>query len=194
MLSDCCRIPRKSGKKSLACLEAVTRAGAVVVSEETASRSCMQPTASSILVGFRQRGRAANHFRIRRVVVPSVEVSSRTEAGGIRRLKRVRSRLALSLLERQEVSRGVVAGRSMRSIAAWLGRRRFRQSKRPVEIAVAPDAAKLSLAFVSSGSRPGENPHRRAPAQRQFGDQKRGRDMTDGDFRNGDPYCGTAST
>jgi IS30 family transposase len=42
--------------------------------------------------------------------------------GGIRPLQRVRSSLALSLSEREEISRGVVAGRSMRSIAASLGR------------------------------------------------------------------------
>jgi len=45
-----------------------------------------------------------------------------SETGGIRPLQRVRSSLALSLLERDEISRGVVAERSMRSIAASLGR------------------------------------------------------------------------
>ena len=45
-----------------------------------------------------------------------------SESGGIRPAQRVRSRLALSLLEREEISRGVVAGCSMRSIAASLGR------------------------------------------------------------------------
>jgi IS30 family transposase len=45
-----------------------------------------------------------------------------SETGGIRPLQRVRSSLALSLSEREEISRGVVAGRSMRSIAASLGR------------------------------------------------------------------------
>jgi IS30 family transposase len=45
-----------------------------------------------------------------------------SEAGGIRPRQRVRSRLALSLSEREEISRGVVAGRSMRSIAASMGR------------------------------------------------------------------------
>lgn len=44
------------------------------------------------------------------------------ETGGIRPRQRVRSSLALSLSEREEISRGVVAGRSMRSIAASLGR------------------------------------------------------------------------
>jgi IS30 family transposase len=45
-----------------------------------------------------------------------------SEAGGIRPRPRVRSRLALSLAEREEISRGIVAGRSMRSISASLGR------------------------------------------------------------------------
>jgi len=47
-------------------------------------------------------------------------ILSRT--GGIRPPQRRRSRLALTLAEREEISRGVVAGRSMRSIAARLGR------------------------------------------------------------------------
>jgi IS30 family transposase len=42
--------------------------------------------------------------------------------GGIRPPKRRRSRLALTLREREEISRGVVTGRSMRSIAASLSR------------------------------------------------------------------------
>jgi IS30 family transposase len=45
-----------------------------------------------------------------------------SETGGIRPAQRVRSRWALSLSEREEISRGVVAGRSMRSIATSLGR------------------------------------------------------------------------
>jgi len=44
------------------------------------------------------------------------------ETGGIRAAQRHRSSLALTLTEREEISRGVVAGRSMRSIAASLGR------------------------------------------------------------------------
>ena len=44
------------------------------------------------------------------------------EAGGIRPPQRARSRLALMLSEREEISRGVVAGHSMRSIAMSLGR------------------------------------------------------------------------
>ena len=45
-----------------------------------------------------------------------------SDAGGIRPRQRSRSRLALTLSEREEISRGVVAGRSIRSIAELLGR------------------------------------------------------------------------
>ncbi len=44
------------------------------------------------------------------------------QTGGIRPPKRRRSRLALSTAEREEISRGIVAGRSIRSIATLLGR------------------------------------------------------------------------
>jgi IS30 family transposase len=44
------------------------------------------------------------------------------ETGGIRPALRRRSRLALTLAEREEISRGMVAGRSIRMIAATLGR------------------------------------------------------------------------
>ena len=44
------------------------------------------------------------------------------ETGGIRPQQRRRSRLALTLSEREEISRGVVAGRSIRSLAVTLGR------------------------------------------------------------------------
>ena len=44
------------------------------------------------------------------------------ETGGIRPAPRRRSRLALTLAEREEISRGLVAGQSLRSIAASLGR------------------------------------------------------------------------
>jgi len=47
-------------------------------------------------------------------------ILSRT--GGIRPPKRTRSTTALSVAEREEVSRGLVAGNSMRAIAATLGR------------------------------------------------------------------------
>src|SRR2546421_9979676 len=42
--------------------------------------------------------------------------------GGIRPAERRRSRLALSLVEREVISRGVTAHQSARSIARWLGR------------------------------------------------------------------------
>jgi IS30 family transposase len=45
-----------------------------------------------------------------------------SESGGIRPPPRARSRLSLSLSEREEISRGLVAGRSMRSIAASMRR------------------------------------------------------------------------
>ena len=54
-----------------------------------------------------------NHSSIQRILA---------EAGGIRPAQRCRSRLTLSLAEREEISRAVVAGKSMRSIAASLGR------------------------------------------------------------------------
>jgi IS30 family transposase len=52
---------------------------------------------------------------------PSIQgILART--GGIRPPKRRRSRLALTMSEREEISRGIVAGRSIRSIASLLGR------------------------------------------------------------------------
>jgi DNA-binding CsgD family transcriptional regulator len=44
------------------------------------------------------------------------------QTGGIRPPKRARSSQALSLAEREEISRGVVTGRSLRSIATSLNR------------------------------------------------------------------------
>ena len=44
------------------------------------------------------------------------------ETGGIRRAQRCRSRLALTLAEREEISRSVATGQSIRSVAARLGR------------------------------------------------------------------------
>jgi DNA-binding NarL/FixJ family response regulator len=43
-------------------------------------------------------------------------------SGGIRPPERKRSRLALSLQEREEISRGLVTGLSLRTIASQLGR------------------------------------------------------------------------
>jgi IS30 family transposase len=54
-----------------------------------------------------------NHSSVMRILA---------ETGGIRPAQRCRSRLALSLAEREEISRSVVAGQSIRSIAATLGR------------------------------------------------------------------------
>lgn len=54
-----------------------------------------------------------NHSSIERILA---------ETGGIRPAQRRRSRLALTLAEREEISRGVVVGHSIRSIATLLGR------------------------------------------------------------------------
>ena len=54
-----------------------------------------------------------NHSSVERILA---------ESGGIRPAQRCRSRLALTLAEREEISRAVVAGQSIRSIAASLER------------------------------------------------------------------------
>ncbi|MDM8359796.1 helix-turn-helix domain-containing protein, partial [Pandoraea communis] len=54
-----------------------------------------------------------NHSSIQRILA---------ETGGIQPSARHRSRLALTLAEREEVSRSIVAGHSIRSIASRLGR------------------------------------------------------------------------
>lgn len=54
-----------------------------------------------------------NHSSVERILA---------ESGGICPAKRCRSRLALTLSEREEISRAVVAGQSIRSVAAKLGR------------------------------------------------------------------------
>jgi IS30 family transposase len=54
-----------------------------------------------------------NHSSISRILA---------ETGGIRPAPRCRSRLALTLTEREEISRAVVAGQSIRSIARSIGR------------------------------------------------------------------------
>ena len=54
-----------------------------------------------------------NHSSIQRILA---------ETGGIRPAQRSRSRMALTLAEREEISRAVVAGHSMRSMATSLGR------------------------------------------------------------------------
>jgi IS30 family transposase len=53
-----------------------------------------------------------NHSSVQRILA---------ESGGIRPAQRRRSRLALTLAEREEISRAVVAGQSIRSIAKTLG-------------------------------------------------------------------------
>jgi IS30 family transposase len=75
------------------------------------------------------------------------------ESGGIRPAERRRSKLALTLSEREEISRGVIAGRSIRSIAASLGRapssisREIRRNGGPVGYRAAPaDQAALDRA------------------------------------------------
>ena len=54
-----------------------------------------------------------NHSSVQGILAPT---------GGIRPAPRRRSRWALTLAEREEISRAVVAGHSMRSIAGQLGR------------------------------------------------------------------------
>ena len=54
-----------------------------------------------------------NHSSVQRILA---------ETGGIQPAQRRRSRLALTLSEREEISRGVVAGHSIRSMATLLGR------------------------------------------------------------------------
>ena len=54
-----------------------------------------------------------NHPSIERILA---------ETGGIRPSPRRRSRLALTMAEREEISRAVVAGHSIRTIASSLGR------------------------------------------------------------------------
>ncbi len=54
-----------------------------------------------------------NHSSIQRILA---------ETGGIQPARRCRSRLALTLAEREEISRGLIAGRSIRSIAMKLKR------------------------------------------------------------------------
>ena len=52
-------------------------------------------------------------------------------SGGICPAERTRSRLALTLAEREEISRGIVVGQSLRSIAGSLGRSPSRAAPQP---------------------------------------------------------------
>ena len=69
-----------------------------------------------------QKGETLNeigrHFGRRHTSIQNIL----SKAGGIRPPKRKRSSRSLSLSEREEISRGIVVGRSLRSIAAELGR------------------------------------------------------------------------
>ena len=62
-----------------------------------------------VIAGLFERG----HSSVQRIL---------SEAGGIRPRQRSRSRLALTLSEREEISRGVVSGQSIRCIAMLLRR------------------------------------------------------------------------
>ena len=69
-----------------------------------------------------QKGETLNeigrHFGRRHTSIQNIL----SKTGGIRPPKRKRSSRSLSLSEREEISRGIVVGRSLRSIAAELGR------------------------------------------------------------------------
>lgn len=76
-----------------------------------------------------------NHSSVQRILA---------ETGGIRPAQRRRSRLALTLAESEEISRGVVAGHSIRSMAKLLGRASStisRELKRSEHPATAEDRA-----------------------------------------------------
>jgi len=72
------------------------------------------------------------------------------ETGGIRPPPRSRSRLSLTLAEREEISRDLVAGNSIRSIAASLGRAPSTVS-REVNRNGGRRHYRASLAFIFSG-------------------------------------------
>jgi len=92
------------------------------VEDEAATEDLLQEVQKAMMSDRWQRGESLHdiarlfdrgHYSIQRI---------QSETGGIRPLQRVRSSLALSFSEHEEIARGVVAGRSMRSIAATLGR------------------------------------------------------------------------
>ena len=67
-----------------------------------------------------------------------------SRAGGVRPRRRIRSSRSLSLAEREEISRGIAAGRSLRSIALRLGR----------------SASTISRELTRNGGRSGYRAHR----------------------------------
>ena len=77
-----------------------------------------------------------NHSSIQRILA---------ETGGISPAQRSRSRVALTLAEREEISRAVVAGHSMRSMATSLGRAPQRLQERPQVRCIAPPTADRTL-------------------------------------------------
>lgn len=98
------------------------------------------------------------------------------ESGGIRPPLRKRSRLALTASEREEISRGVVAGHSIRSIATELGRPPSTVS-REIQRNAGRDRYRASQAdqagwdrakrpkLCKTGNQPCTGPHRGAEAQ-----------------------------
>jgi DNA-binding NarL/FixJ family response regulator len=62
------------------------------------------------------RGRGSRYKNLLRALIDS----SMKETGGIRPAQRSRSKLALTLAEREEIYRSVIAGRSIRTIASSL--------------------------------------------------------------------------
>jgi hypothetical protein len=79
-------------------------------------------------------------------------------SGGIMPPVRRRSRLALSLAEREEISRGLVAGRSLRSMAAALGRSASTLS-REIGRNGDPGATALRLPTGAPGAKPAARSH-----------------------------------
>ena len=86
------------------------------------------------------------------------------ESGGIRPTERHRSRSALTLIEREEISRGIVAGKSIRVIAASLGRATSTIS-REIRRNNGPHGYRASQADQAAWDR-GCRPNPRSPWQR----------------------------
>ena len=75
------------------------------------------------------------------------------QTGGIRPAQRHRSRLALTLADREEISRAVAAGLSIRSIASLLGRAPSTIS-REIQRNGGPECYRASQADQAAWSRP----------------------------------------